>query len=257
MFLRYAKNQYGECKHVTQARSSEAYYCPCCGCMMRILNLKGELFFDIAPGAAHENKACEADRYRIMDPYITLPEPLINSLLTRNVDKQKKNKSRKKGDPLQPEYDWHYHIVPLRSIADFLKNRMDTWPANTMLNGYELKDLFISRKDSELVMQDNTPLGFRIVEVKFYGLRNHTIRFALHAVTDDGKKVRYFDLFVEDEEEYRILRHEVSSYRNARYFIAGVWESADSEISKNGEWEIVGVQKTTFTSDNQVYKYCR
>lgn len=249
MLLRFALNQYGAYVHVTNANRSEAYYCPWCRCPMQVRRINGDLFFCAAPGAAHATKECKTLRYRFLDPWITSKDELKIHLLNKTDDKRNKKQKTEKNENvglLQSGYDGlSYAIVPLRFLSDFRKNCMYNWPADTIVNGYRLTDLFVSIKNSAVLMNDNNPLGFRIVDVKFSNLiGKDTLQFASHCVSSDGKKIRYFNLVVKDREDYQILRNEVFLCRNARYYLAGIWESVDCEISKGGEWRLVGVQKT-------------
>lgn len=127
-----------------------------------------------------------------------------------------------------------------------------------MLNGCKLTDLFVSRANAEVIMYDNAPLGFRIVDVKFLSAGGNALRFAMFSVKNEEKKVRYFELVIEDKEEYEILKYEAYTCKRASYYIAGVWESVDYEINESSSgWEVVGIQRTKFTSTHQIYKYRR
>lgn len=121
--LRSALNKWGVIIHVTNASRTEAYYCPFCGCPMQVRYMNGELFFVVAPGAAHADKRCKGHRHQILDVWMTSEKDLKTALLRRHNNnrgippKMKPNKG--KNDELYSRGHTDYAIVPVRFLADF------------------------------------------------------------------------------------------------------------------------------------------
>lgn len=260
--MRAALDKNNRCIHISKAIRSETYYCPLCQCPMQVRNKNGIKCFDVAPGTAHAASKCKVPRYRFSDLWETSSNKLINDLLYSTANLQSNLVETKS---IEHDADKMfrlvnsarlYSVVPFRYLSDFRKESIYTWPADTVLNGYRLTDLFVSRNNADVLMRDNDPLGFRIVDVKFRRLiAPDTLRFALYS-TSNKKKIRFFDLRFEDQEEYEIMRHEVFANRNSRYYIAAVWNSStDCETPQSGEWEIIGIQSAVFTNANQLYRY--
>ena len=222
--MRAALDKDNKLIHVLNAKTEERYYCQWCRCPVQIRIKNGIENFDVVPGHAHSNNSCKKHGSRFPDLWMTSSRELQRNLLlqTDNVqDKSHPKKDQGEGMLRSAYRETNYSVVPFRFISEFRKEGVYTWPADTELNGYQLTDLFVSRKNAAVLMHDNKPLGFRIVDVKFSRLvGTNTLRFAM-CYTVGAKKIRYFDLHIADEEEYQILKREVLTYRNANYYIAG------------------------------------
>ena len=186
--MRVALDKNNRCVHISKAIRSEAYYCPLCHCPMQVRFKNGVGYYDIAPGAAHTAGKCKVPRCRFSDLWMTPAEELKRNLLyrtdnTRSKPAENKGNGENTDNLLQSVCrEKYYSVVPFRYLSDFRKESIYTWPADTVLNGYRLTDLFVSRNNADVLMRDNDSLGFRIVDVKFSRLiAPDTLRFALYS----------------------------------------------------------------------------
>ena len=269
MFL-YTLNEQGESVHVKDAKSGVDYFCPYCGCRMRVRrSVNGKLYFYAVDG--HLSRDCsdmEKEGGAARDPKLLNVSQFQNIVLRA---KKEKGASRRGGGGSGGGST--KDILPPCNLRQLQIAGTLFLPPDTSIEGGVLSDLLLTYKSFLKFVAPHKSLGFRVLHLSLNSAFDRTIRF-VGWWNHYGKKYRgFFDVQVDESIDFDKLvgRWFVSKtnkwgrqfYNQPKYktaLVAGVWNTVNRDkcgeecgYCKNARTCCVGMQTAVLADEKQIF----